>query len=51
MGYETGSTTEYDQGNAGTTANPTVGHTWIIIVGAVVILWLLGGVAFRNVRM
>lgn len=51
MGYETGSTAEYDQGNAGKVAEPTVGHTWLIIVGALAILWLLGGVAFRGVRM
>ncbi len=29
----------------------TVGHTWLIIVGALVILWILGGGVFRKIRM
>jgi len=45
--------------NAHITGNPfgvgkgsvTVGHTWIIIIGAIVILWLLGGGMFRRIRM
>lgn len=31
-------------------ASITVGHTWIIIVGAMVLLWLLG-FAFRKFRI
>lgn len=30
---------------------PTVGHTWLIVIIALGLLWLLGGVAFRSVRM
>ena len=29
----------------------TVGHTWVIIVGAIALLWLLGGFAFKSIRM
>lgn len=29
----------------------TAGHTWLIVVLALVILWLLGGVVFRKIRM
>lgn len=36
---------------AGISANVTVGHTWLIIVGAVALLWLLGGTVFKSVRM
>ena len=32
-------------------AAPTVGHTWAIVIIALALLWLLGGVAFRSVRM
>lgn len=32
-------------------ANVTVGHTWLIIVGALALLWLLGGGLFRSIRM
>ena len=49
--YRTGSTAAYDDGNATGPANPTVGHTWVIIVGALAILWALGAFAFRSVRM
>ena len=49
--YRVGSTAAYDDGNAKAAASPTVGHTWIIIVGALAILWVLGGVAFKSVRM
>jgi hypothetical protein len=28
-----------------------VGHTVLILVGALAILWILGGVVFKNVRM
>jgi amino acid transporter len=49
--YAVGSTAAYDDGNAKAAVTPTVGHTWIIIVGALAALWLLGGVAFRSVRM
>lgn len=36
---------------AGASGQVTVGHTWFIIVGAIIILWLLGGGVFRNIRM
>lgn len=32
-------------------ATATSGHTWIIVVGALVLLWLLGGFFFRSIRM
>ena len=32
-------------------ANVTVVHTWLIVVVALVALWLLGGVAFKGIRM
>lgn len=31
--------------------NVTVTHTVLILVGALIGLWLLGGVAFRSIRM
>lgn len=36
---------------SGISANVTVGHTWLIIVGALAILWLLGAGVFRSIRM
>lgn len=32
-------------------ANVTIAHTWVIIVLALALLWLLGGVAFKGIRM
>lgn len=32
-------------------ANVTVGHTWLIVVFALVLLWLFGGAIFRKIRM
>jgi hypothetical protein len=32
------------------TVEPTLIHTWLIIIGALTLLWLLGGIAFRTVR-
>jgi hypothetical protein len=29
----------------------TVGHTTLILIALLALLWLLGGVVFRNVRM
>lgn len=29
----------------------TVGHTALILVGALAVLWILGAVVFKNVRM
>lgn len=37
-------------GNGGS-GGPSVGHTWLIIVVALLILWLLGGVVFRGIRV
>ncbi len=36
---------------ADATAPVTVGHTWVIIVGALALLWILGGTVFRTIRM
>lgn len=45
-----GSTAAFDSSNTTKTpAQPTVGHTWIIIIGALVLLWILG-IVFRRVR-
>ena len=49
--YRVGSTAAYDDGNAQAAATPTVGHTWLIIMVALAVLWVLGAVAFRSVRM
>lgn len=32
-------------------ANATAGHTWLIIIVALAILWLFGGVIFKSIRM
>jgi hypothetical protein len=32
-------------------ANVTVGHTLVLIVGALALLWLLGLVVFKSIRM
>lgn len=37
-------------GNGGR-GGASIGHTWLIIVVALVILWLLGGVVFRGIRI
>lgn len=37
------------QGTA--TANVTVGHTWLIIIGALGLLWIMGGGIFKSIRM
>lgn len=29
----------------------TVGHTWLIIIIALVLLWLFGGKIFKSIRM
>lgn len=39
------------RGAGARTASVTSGHTWLIIVGALIVLWLLGGGAFRSIRM
>jgi hypothetical protein len=40
-----------DSGTADSAANVTVLHTWLIPVVALVLLWVLGGVVFRSVRI
>jgi len=35
----------------GGSGSVTVGHTWLIVIGALALLWLLGGVVFKSVRM
>lgn len=32
-------------------ANVTVGHTLLLVIGALVLLWLLGAVVFKSIRM
>lgn len=32
-------------------ASPTSGHTWLIVIGALFLLWLLGGFFFKSIRM
>lgn len=49
-----GSTAAYENGDGtGLTASPqpSAVHAWVIIIGALALLWLLGGVVFRSVRM
>lgn len=49
-----GTSAAYENGDgtgSGAKAVPSMTHAWVIIVGALVVLWLLGGVAFRSVRM
>jgi hypothetical protein len=36
-------------GRAG--ANVTVGHTALLILGALALLWLFGGALFKSIRM
>lgn len=36
---------------AGFGANVTVGHTLLLILGALLLLWLLGAVVFKSIRM
>jgi len=31
--------------------NVTIGHTYVIIIGALALLWLLGAGLFRGIRM
>jgi hypothetical protein len=38
-------------GGAGAGANVTVGHTVLLILGALALLWLFGGVLFKSIRM
>lgn len=35
----------------GAGANVTVAHTWLIVVAALVLLWVLGGGIFKSIRM
>jgi len=39
------------RGGADKLAAVTSGHTWLIIVGALALLWLLGGGVFKSIRM
>lgn len=39
------------RGGAEKLASVTSGHTWLIIVAALGLLWLLGGGVFRGIRM
>ena len=35
----------------GGVVSATVGHTWLIVIVAVLLLWLFGGAIFRKIRM
>lgn len=35
----------------GARGGASVGHTWLIVIVALVILWLLGGIVFKGVRV
>lgn len=35
----------------GAGANVTVGHTAVLVLGALALLWLFGGVIFKSIRM
>lgn len=48
---QTGVTLTGNVPGAGFGANVTVGHTMLLILGAVLILWLLGAVVFKSIRM
>jgi hypothetical protein len=48
-GHMTGDPIPSLNGNAA--ANVTVGHTWMIVIAALVLLWLFGGAIFRKIRM
>lgn len=39
------------RGGAQKLAAVTTGHTWVIIIGALALLWLLGGGLFKSIRM
>ena len=50
-----GSTAAYEDGNGtgqsmGTPA-PSMFHAWLIVVGSLILLWVLGGVVFKSVRI
>lgn len=50
-----GSSTAYEDGNGtGQTVgspSPSMFHAWLIVVGSLVLLWVLGGVVFKSVRI
>ncbi len=51
---QVGTTAAFENGDGtGATAKaaPSMTHAWLIVIGALLALWLLGGVAFRTVRM
>ena len=48
---QTGVTLSGTVPGAGFGANVTVGHTVLLILGAVALLWLLGSVVFKSIRM
>jgi hypothetical protein len=45
-----GTTQEFQNGTVGL-PTPSAAHAWLIIIVALGILWLLGGVVFRRVRI
>lgn len=49
-----GTTAAYENGDGtGNTNEPTASkaHAWLIVVGALALLWFLGGVVFPNHRI
>lgn len=49
-----GTTAAYENGDGnGMGDDPTASsaHAWFIIIGALALLWFLGGVAFKTVRI
>jgi hypothetical protein len=51
VGVNLGAHTTGNPISAGVTGKVTVGHTWLIIVVALILLWVLGGGVFRKIRM
>lgn len=47
----TGTTAAFQEGATVQTQEPSAMHAWLIIVGAVAVMWLLGGIVFRRVRI
>jgi hypothetical protein len=48
-GHATGN--PFPGGGMGFEANVSVGHTWLIIALALILLWLFGAGFFRKIRM
>lgn len=51
MGNSLSGTTQAFQQDDTVANAPSAGHAWLIIIVSLGILWLLGGVVFRRVRI